>query len=312
MEVKLGDKVRFLNESLEGIITSIKDKTTVGVTIEDDFEIPVLACELIKIEFTEQQKSNDNFAKEIVPKININPLGVFMAFDRRTENFLDIKIHNNLSDILTLVCYEKEKDVFKLKYHANIERNETVDIGVLELENFDKWPNLLFHFTFIDRVSIKPCEPKSVIFKTHAKEFHQNLKYCFFVQKQAYMYRLDESLAKINFEPLLQKDFNEVPEKPIDLSAKPDNVVDLHYEKLAAKGLISEDRTTLQMEVFTKSLEAAFINRMEGIIFIHGVGNQYLKNKIRTYLLKHKDIVNRFEDADLLKFGGGATYVYLK
>jgi hypothetical protein len=32
MQLKLGDKVRFVNEPLEGIVTSIKDKI-VGVTV---------------------------------------------------------------------------------------------------------------------------------------------------------------------------------------------------------------------------------------------------------------------------------------
>lgn len=312
MNLKLGDKVRFVNENLEGFITSVKDKTTVGVTIEDDFEIPVLASELVKIEFTDQKKAEDTDSKEIKPKQTTNPLGVYLAYDRRSENVMDIKIHNNLSDKVLMVCYEKDKDVFRLKKQAQIDRNDTLDLGSLDLEKFEKWPHMLFQFIFIDNISIKPSEPKTLTFRTNAKEFHQNLKFCFFLQKQAYMYRLDESLSKIDFEQLKQKDFNEQPEKPLDLNAKPDSVVDLHYEKLAAKGLYAEDRTALQMEVFTKSLEAAYTNRMEGIVFIHGVGNQYLKNKIRTYLVKHKDIVNHFEDADMLKFGGGATYVSLK
>lgn len=63
MNLKLGDKVRFVNENLEGFITSVKDKTTVGVTIEDDFEIPVLASELVKIEFTDQKKLRIQIAK---------------------------------------------------------------------------------------------------------------------------------------------------------------------------------------------------------------------------------------------------------
>jgi hypothetical protein len=51
MIIKLGDKVRFLNENMEGIVTSMKGKNQIGVTIESDFEIPVLISEVVKIKF---------------------------------------------------------------------------------------------------------------------------------------------------------------------------------------------------------------------------------------------------------------------
>ena len=40
MKLRIGDKVRFLNEQGGGIITRYKDKETVFVEIEDGFEVP--------------------------------------------------------------------------------------------------------------------------------------------------------------------------------------------------------------------------------------------------------------------------------
>ena len=34
--LKLGDRVKFVNENMEGIVTSFKGKNMVGVTIEDE------------------------------------------------------------------------------------------------------------------------------------------------------------------------------------------------------------------------------------------------------------------------------------
>jgi polyribonucleotide nucleotidyltransferase len=70
--------------------------------------------------------------------------------------------------------------------------------------------------------------------------------------------------------------------------------------------------TAFQMDVFTQTLEAAFVHQMKEIVYIHGVGNAYLKNKIRTWLGKHPEMVREFEEADLLQFGNGATLVRLK
>ncbi len=50
MELKVGDKVRFLNEKGGGIVTALLSTTMVQVAIEEGFEVPVLASELVKIE----------------------------------------------------------------------------------------------------------------------------------------------------------------------------------------------------------------------------------------------------------------------
>ena len=49
MNFKLGDKVRFLNEKGEGVVSKIINKTTVGVTIEDGFELPFVVSQLLLI-----------------------------------------------------------------------------------------------------------------------------------------------------------------------------------------------------------------------------------------------------------------------
>ncbi|KAF0203841.1 MAG: DNA mismatch repair [Bacteroidetes bacterium] len=50
MELKVGDKVRFLNEKGGGIVTRILSNNMVNVAIEEGFDLPVLASDLIKIE----------------------------------------------------------------------------------------------------------------------------------------------------------------------------------------------------------------------------------------------------------------------
>ena len=50
MELKPGDKVRYLNEKGGGIITGIISSTMVNVAIEEGFEVPVLIKDLILIE----------------------------------------------------------------------------------------------------------------------------------------------------------------------------------------------------------------------------------------------------------------------
>lgn len=50
MELKVGDKVRFLNEKGGGIISALVSTSMVKVSIEEGFEVPVLVKDLVKIE----------------------------------------------------------------------------------------------------------------------------------------------------------------------------------------------------------------------------------------------------------------------
>ena len=49
MNFKIGNKVSFLNEKGQGTVSKIINKTTVGITIEDGFEIPFTISELVLI-----------------------------------------------------------------------------------------------------------------------------------------------------------------------------------------------------------------------------------------------------------------------
>lgn len=49
MKLKKGDKVRFLNDIGGGIVTKIIDQKMVEILNEDDFEIPVMAIDLVKV-----------------------------------------------------------------------------------------------------------------------------------------------------------------------------------------------------------------------------------------------------------------------
>ena len=50
MKLNIGDKVRFLNENGGGVVTRIINTNLVSVAIEDGFDIPTLASNLIRIE----------------------------------------------------------------------------------------------------------------------------------------------------------------------------------------------------------------------------------------------------------------------
>jgi len=311
--IKLGDKVRFVNEDMQGVVTSIKGNTA-GVTIEDDFEIPVLINEVVKIiDILNKPKEENEKPITVKPKFIKIHHGIHIAFERINDDSLDLKIHNSEADWIMVAVYENQQ----LKHQINIELETNKSIGRFSIEQFNKWPEFIFVITPINE------EFKSIItivkkVRLSAKEFHASFKQCYFLGKQAYTIRLDSDITSQSLKKLQEKDFTEpiaTPKKNIvNLKDKPNQVVDLHAENLADNidKLGAQEILNLQINAFVKSLEMAHVHKMKSIVFIHGVGNHFLKNKIKNYLSVQKEIVERYADAENLLYGGGATEVWLR
>ncbi len=310
--IKLGDEVRFLNENLEGVVTAINGNVA-GVTIEDDFEIPVPVSQLVKVAGIQNNGSNETTEK-IVNKDSAVNHGIFIAFDRMNDVLLDLKLYNSDSEEIFFAFYEEIKQEIFLKKSGKLLLNEIIELGRYDLEKFSIWPKFHFQIIRVKKQSDKLALPINQSLAFSAKEFHGSFKHVFFLNKQSYVFKLDNTeLQAVDLKKLQEKDFAEKQEKKISFDKKPDPIVDLHIEKLVndVSSLTPTEMISSQMEAFTKSLEMAHVHKMKSIVFIHGVGNHFLKNKIKNYLGLQKQFVVSFQDADMLKFGGGATEVFL-
>jgi hypothetical protein len=319
MSLKLGDKVRFVNENMQGVVTSLNGKIA-GVTIEDDFEIPVAINEVVKINEDAPAKEEKGSITQKTRFVKVYE-GIHIAFERINETLLDLKFHNSESDLIAYAYHQKKtNNTFELVKNGELEIEHHVSLGRFDLEKFNTWPEMAFQVMHINERenTFKPQLVKTI--KLSAKEFHASFKQCYFLGKQAYTFRLDEAVNKADLQKLLNKDFTEPVKKEKEeyvtetsLSQKPKPVVDLHIEKLTdnPSSLTAQEIIDLQMTVFTKSLEMAHVHQMNKIVFIHGIGNHFLKNKIKNYLTQQKSFVKKYQDADTIKYGGGATEVLL-
>jgi hypothetical protein len=85
--------------------------------------------------------------------------------------------------------------------------------------------------------------------------------------------------------------------------------VDLHIQHLADdyKSLGNAEMLQIQMKRFRQEMDAALKHHYKKAVFIHGVGNGVLRNEIRRELRAYPGIVVR--DAPFEKYGYGATEV---
>ena len=86
--------------------------------------------------------------------------------------------------------------------------------------------------------------------------------------------------------------------------------IDLHIHQLidSEKGMSNFDMLNLQLKTVKKHLELAIKNKVQRIVFIHGVGEGVLRTEL-NYLLKKYPV--EFYEASYKNYGQGATEVYI-
>lgn len=305
--IKLGDHVRFLNEPLQGVVTSLNGNNA-GVTVGDDFELPVLLNQIVKVENTSiNNKPHEKPAASKTASLNKHT-GIYASFERLTDNKLQLHLHNCMVDVAFCAIYQNKTLTHKLV----INYEQTIIIGNYLLSDFNTWPEFIFVITpLTEQFSIQKTITRK--YKFSAKEFHAAFKQCHFLGKQAYTFKIDEQITNETLLKLSTHDFTSPQVALTPKSSNSEHIIDLHIEQLTDehKALTPTEMVAIQMETVNDALNKAYISKQQHLIFIHGVGNQYLKNKIIRLLGTQKDIVKSFADADPIVFGGGATKVNL-
>ena len=87
--------------------------------------------------------------------------------------------------------------------------------------------------------------------------------------------------------------------------------VDLHIEQLvdSTRNMTNYDMLTLQLETARRQLEFAIAQRIQRVVFIHGVGEGVLRTELEFLLGRYPNVA--FYDAEYAKYGVGATEVYI-
>ncbi|TWR28962.1 DNA mismatch repair protein MutS [Mucilaginibacter pallidiroseus] len=316
MKYKLGDFVRFVDEKLEGYVTQIMDEQMIGVTVEDDFEIPVLASKVTYVHGHNEVVHTDDDI--LVPITTIAPAdfktkGVHVAVvpDAKANGLVHLYIVNETSyQLLASVVTEQQK-AFKGEFAGAVDAHGAAKVYSAKLSDLQLWPKLHFQALFHTKQNQPLPEPLNVAEQFKAKDFSGAKKMVPVIKQQGWMIQIDEPELIIDAQKLKEAFFKPSETKPE--ITKPDAEIDLHIEKLRDdyQFLSSSEILAIQLDTFKKKLDAAVVHNMTEITFIHGTGNGILKHELHKLLSKNQK-VQTFLDARKEKFGYGATLVMLK
>lgn len=116
----------------------------------------------------------------------------------------------------------------------------------------------------------------------------------------------DAKLGKRHKQPAIRP--GKTPKKQEDNGV---DEVDLHLHELVDNeaGLSDGEKLEFQLRYFERALETAIRTGKRKLIVIHGVGEGVLREEVRR-MLQYYDGV-RFHDADMRRYGAGATEVLI-
>jgi hypothetical protein len=314
MRYKLGDFVRFVDEKMEGFITRIIDEQMIGVTGEDDFEIPVLASKVTLVHGYKAPGSEVAVSanEPQTPQGEFKTKGVYLGVvpDAKANSVVHFNLINDTSFQL-LATLTTEKQMFKGEYAGIIAPNTTAKMYSAQLADLQLWPKILINVLYFTGQNIEAPAPLTISEKFKAKDFAGSKKNVPVLNQQGWLIQLDEPDFVIDDQQLKESFYKPAEEK--EVIAKPAREVDLHIEKLRDdyQFLSSTEIQQIQLNHFNKALDAAIVHQLHDVVFIHGAGNGILRHEIHKALSKHPK-VQTFMDALKEKFGYGATRVVLK
>ncbi|MBN2173527.1 MAG: DUF2027 domain-containing protein [Bacteroidales bacterium] len=207
MKFKVGDKVKFLNESGGGVVSKIVSPSMVNVAIEDGFEIPVLSSELIKMELEAPVDSPKHMFREDydiqieakpetqyeensrnVPLLNNYSKGslaqgIYFAFVPHDQKWLitgllDVYLVNYTPyEILYSLFLEKEEGGFSGFDYGSVISNSMVLLETLDREEMGKWEKGVVQVLFHHDSANKVLAPGNSAFRIKATRFYQEGNY---------------------------------------------------------------------------------------------------------------------------------------
>jgi hypothetical protein len=314
MNFKLGDFVRFVDEKREGYITRIIDSQTFGVTDTDGFEIPVAASNLTHVHgHSSSNQAQNPVQVSIKVDEDFKETGIFLAVaeDSKASAVAHFTLINATSYQLLLSLKTDKKGIYKGEFAGLIQPKTNTQIYSANLGDLEVWPSFIFQALHFTVGNVGPKDPINLVKKFRAKDFNGAKKQVPEINRYAWLMQLDEPVPLIDAQKLKESLFRSPNEKQI--LAKPASTIDLHIEKLRDdyQFLGQSEIIDIQLNYFQQMLDAAIVNQLPSIVFIHGVGNGTLRHHIHKTISKHPQ-VKTFMDAKKEKFGFGATEVVFK
>lgn len=326
-KMKVGDKVSFINEKMNGIIKAIKADGLVAVEIEDDFIIDALAKELVVTEVfmsdktaaTEEPVPVTSLPKEFNLSTNEICFVAIPAEKHKTlTGYIGYYLVNGTDYELLFLIHSKKDTEWKKVASGTLKPRNAVNI--LTINRPDLTDISSFHIQLLISGGNNihhPVQKEVSVLLPDLANANKNFPDFAAVASLVNFDQADD-------EELMQLSKKFQPEKKPNTSAQKvktqkstdtgavllnSKEVDLHIDQLTKehRTMTNAEMLELQKSVVRKEMDHAIVNHFKKIVFIHGKGEGVLRNEVLKELSQYSNI--KIQEADYARYGGGATEV---
>lgn len=312
---QIGDKVRMLRSSEEGVVVRIKNDI-VEIETTDGFVLPVMSNELTKVSEKEKEyfrghhkQQQEAILDKIVESKTPRLQEIGLAFEQVNDFLIRPYFINKTSTDLLFVLSLKKKEDY-VNFTSGIAKMDSEhriyeDFKKEDFGQWSKWRVDIIKFVKDEAATL----PSSIEIKLKGANLFKETQKFPFLDKTGYLHLTSLEKPK----ELLKTTTNKEDQNAFyDAYAfNKTKVVDLHAEAL---GIVSELPAVIfeeQKKLFIKELDEAITHNVMELTLIHGVGSGHLKSFIHKKLASN-DQVEWFKEAQKEKFGYGATLAHFK
>ena len=192
--IKIGDRVKFLNEVGGGIVVAYQTRNIVLVRTPDGFEIPTLTSDVIPDPIEAETKAvspapGAKTAEPVVAKVNPKPA---TTFERRggdmlhflltfvtyvndeAEKMLEIYLVNDSNYTLTYSLIALENTAATVRYEGSLEPNTKIFLEEISYARLGEWERILVQGIALKRNKpFSPKEPFSTKLRIEGSKFYR-------------------------------------------------------------------------------------------------------------------------------------------
>lgn len=210
MQFKLGDFVRFVDENIEGYITRIIDKDTIGVTDSNDFEIPVQATKVTLVHG--EIPDNDivsNRPAVVVPEAQFIKEGIYLGLitDQHSSSVAHFHLVNESSFQLLASLTTEKGDHYKGEFAAIIPAHSTKKIYSAQLGDIQIWPKFKLEILFHTPADVEPKDAIVYHERIKGKDLSVAKEEIAMLKQKGWLIRLDAPEALIDADKLKESFF---------------------------------------------------------------------------------------------------------
>ena len=342
MQINIGDKVRFLNDIGGGTVIRIVDaKTVMVLSDEDEFEIPSLKTNLVVVESADGSnaaptKQNSLISKSTnVPEqkesLFVEKEEIYAAFTPRedsdpTDSPLELYLINDTNQILLYSYYHELGDGLEGITAGNLDPKSKIILREYDKKELNELSNCHFQIIYYQQGKASIKAPLNRNIKIQAVKFHKSssFKDTAYFHQDTILHKLTGEILEHKIEELSNKEFKQAirekessgKSKSAQAKTKSSNdilEIDLHINALidSVTGLSNADILEYQLNKFHDTLRQFQNEKGKKIVFIHGIGNGTLKQRVQNEL-KRKYKKHYQQDASFKEYGWGATMVTIR